>query len=118
MISLTIVLTCCGVYCNVSRSPVFDEDDHEDIVGYTANLTNVRCEQMKYQDVEESVPSARLPADIQVFHCGTVLSSLRESTATTKTRRTPHLFQNRLAPVLLHKPEKHDQNVHLYLMKL
>ena len=32
MTSFTTVLTSCG--------PVFDEDDHEDIVGNTANLTN------------------------------------------------------------------------------
>ena len=57
--------------------------------------------QMKYQDFEESVPSVTLPpltsrcsATVKLFF------QLGEGTATTKTRRTPHLFQNRLAPSL------------------
>ena len=37
MISLATVLINCGVYRNVS----FSENDHEDIVENTANLTNV-----------------------------------------------------------------------------
>ena len=35
----------------------------------------------------------------------------------TKTRRNPHLLQNRLTPVLLNEPEKHVQNIHLNTME-
>ena len=65
------------MYIATFLSPSFDEGGHEDIVGNTANLTNVDVNRQSTKIVEEI--SEIITTVIQVFfHRETVLSNLRK----------------------------------------
>ena len=61
-------------------SPAFEEDDHEDIIGNTANLTNADVNRQRTRILKRDFHQRDYSTDIQVFfHHETVLSNLRQT---------------------------------------